>query len=65
MNPLAPGVSDGAVLLAGGGILLIPLAIAGIALVNTGLGRSRVAAHRKHLVDKGQAEKTDKGYKVK
>jgi Amt family ammonium transporter len=45
MNPLAPGISDGAVLLAGGGILLIPLAIAGIALVNTGLGRSRNSAH--------------------
>jgi ammonium transporter, Amt family len=45
MNALAPSGSDLAVLLATGCILLIPLAIAGIALINTGLGRSRNSAH--------------------
>jgi Amt family ammonium transporter len=44
MNVLAPG-ADVAALLAIGSILLIPLAIAGIALINTGLGRSRNSAH--------------------
>jgi ammonium transporter, Amt family len=38
-------MSDVAALLATGSILLIPLAIAGIALINTGLGRSRNSSH--------------------
>ena len=37
--------SDGATALCVGCILLIPLACAGLALINTGLGRSRNAAH--------------------
>jgi Amt family ammonium transporter len=45
MNPLASGGSDLAFLLAAASTLLIPLAIAGIALINTGLGRSRNSAH--------------------
>jgi Amt family ammonium transporter len=45
MNALTLGGSDAAMLLATGCILLIPLAIAGIALINTGLGRSRNSAH--------------------
>ena len=45
MNALAPSASDLALLLATASILLIPLSIAGIALINTGLGRSRNSAH--------------------
>lgn len=46
MNQTAPvTLSDAAAALAAASILLIPLAIAGLALINTGLGRSRNAAH--------------------
>jgi Amt family ammonium transporter len=46
MNQAAPvALSDVAALLAVVSILLIPLAIAGVALINTGLGRARNAAH--------------------
>jgi ammonium transporter, Amt family len=45
MTALAPSASDLALLLATASILLIPLSIAGIALINTGLGRSRNSAH--------------------
>jgi ammonium transporter, Amt family len=41
----APALSDPAAMLAAAAILLIPLAIAGIAIINTGLARSRNAAH--------------------
>jgi ammonium transporter, Amt family len=41
----APVLSDAAAVLVAAAILLIPLAIAGIAIINTGLGRSRNAAH--------------------
>ena len=47
MNPIpvsVPAMSDAAVALTLGLLLLAPLAIAGIALTNTGLGRSRSAA---------------------
>jgi ammonium transporter, Amt family len=45
MNALTPSGSDLALLCATAAILLIPLAIAGLALINTGLGRSRNSAH--------------------
>src|SRR3954464_14351111 len=46
MNPIAPAaLPDPAAILAISSILLIPLALAGISLINTGLGRSRNAAH--------------------
>ena len=46
MSPLAPpALSESGVVLVLFSILLIPLAIAGLALINTGLGRSRNAAH--------------------
>jgi len=46
MNQSAPvSLSDVSALLAVVSILLIPLAIAGLALINTGLSRSRNAAH--------------------
>src|ERR1700682_4993542 len=46
MSPLAvPALSEAGVVLVLFSILLIPLAIAGLALINTGLGRSRNAAH--------------------
>jgi Amt family ammonium transporter len=45
MPPTVPALSDAATALSIGLILLIPLAIAGMALINTGLGRSRSAAH--------------------
>lgn len=41
----AAALSDAAAVLAAAAVLLIPLAIAGIAIINTGLGRSRNAAH--------------------
>jgi ammonium transporter, Amt family len=45
MNPAAPVLSEAATVLVLACLLLIPLAIAGIALINTGLGRSRSASH--------------------
>lgn len=44
MNP-SPGLSDIAALLCLVSIVVVPLAIAGLALVNTGLGRSGSASH--------------------
>ena len=44
MNPPAPAMTDAAFALALALLLLAPLAIAGVALINTGLGRSRSAA---------------------
>jgi Amt family ammonium transporter len=41
----ATALSEGSLILAAAGILLIPFAAAGLALVNTGFGRSRSAAH--------------------
>src|SRR5579885_297212 len=41
----AAELSDAATVLAAAAILLMPLAIAGIAIINTGLARSRNAAH--------------------
>ena len=45
MNPPAPALSETATVLVLACLLVIPLAIAGLALVNTGLGRSRSASH--------------------
>jgi Amt family ammonium transporter len=45
MPPSAPSLSDVTTALCIGLILLVPLAIAGLSLINTGLGRSRSAAH--------------------
>ena len=46
MTPLpAPALSETAVALCVVFILLVPLAAAGLSLINTGLGRSRSAAH--------------------
>jgi Amt family ammonium transporter len=45
MNPSAPAPSEAGTVLVLACLLLVPLAIAGIALVNTGLGRSRSASH--------------------
>ena len=44
MTPTAPAMTDVAFALALAMLLLAPLAIAGVALINTGLGRSRSAA---------------------
>ena len=51
MNPIppmipapVPAMSDAAYALTLGLLLLAPMAIAGVALINTGLGRSRSAA---------------------
>jgi len=44
-TPPAPSLSDAAVALCCVLILVVPLAWAGLALINTGLGRSRSAAH--------------------
>jgi Amt family ammonium transporter len=44
MNPIAPAMTDAAFALALALLLLAPLAMAGVALINTGLGRSRSAA---------------------
>ena len=44
MTPIAPAMTDAAFALALALLLLAPLAIAGVALINTGLGRSRSAA---------------------
>src|SRR5690348_8517126 len=41
----APALSEAATALCGALILLIPFALAGLALMNAGLGRSRSAAH--------------------
>jgi ammonium transporter, Amt family len=40
-----PRMSESTALLAGASLLLVPLAIAGLALINTGFGRSRNATH--------------------
>ncbi|HXA56614.1 MAG TPA: hypothetical protein VNU84_04195 [Candidatus Acidoferrum sp.] len=45
MPPSAPTFSDATTVLCIGLILVVPLAIAGLSLINTGLGRSRSAAH--------------------
>jgi Amt family ammonium transporter len=45
MNPSAPPPSEAATVLVLACLLLVPLAIAGLALINTGLGRSRSASH--------------------
>jgi Amt family ammonium transporter len=45
MIPSAPPPSEAATVLVLACLLLVPLAIAGIALINTGLGRSRSASH--------------------
>lgn len=45
MNPSPASLSDIGALLCLISILLVPLAIAGISLINTGLGRSRSASH--------------------
>ncbi len=45
MPASAPSLSDATTVLCIGFILLVPFAIAGLSLVNTGLGRSRSAAH--------------------
>jgi Amt family ammonium transporter len=45
MSPPAPALSETATVLVLACLLVIPLAIAGLALVNTGLGRSRSASH--------------------
>jgi Amt family ammonium transporter len=45
VNALLSSASDLALLFVTGSTLLIPLAIAGIALINAGLGRSRNSAH--------------------
>ena len=45
MPASAPALSDAATALCVGFVLLVPFAIAGLALVNTGLGRSKSAAH--------------------
>ena len=45
MNVVATSGAEVALLLATASILLIPLSIVGIALINTGLGRSRNSAH--------------------
>jgi Amt family ammonium transporter len=44
MTPIAPAMTDTAFALALALLLMAPLAIAGVALINTGLGRSRSAA---------------------
>jgi Amt family ammonium transporter len=44
MTPIAPAMTDAAFALALALLLIAPLAIAGVALINTGLGRSRSAA---------------------
>ncbi|HWF38601.1 MAG TPA: hypothetical protein VG322_08785, partial [Candidatus Acidoferrales bacterium] len=44
MTP-SPALSDIAALLCLLSILLVPVAIAGLSLINTGLGRSRSASH--------------------
>lgn len=44
MTPIAPVMTDAAFALALALLLIAPLAIAGVALINTGLGRSRSAA---------------------
>jgi Amt family ammonium transporter len=44
MTPIAPAMTDAAFALALALLLMAPLAIAGVALINTGLGRSRSAA---------------------
>jgi len=44
MTPAAPAMTDAAFALALALLLIAPLAIAGVALINTGLGRSRSAA---------------------
>jgi len=44
MTPTAPAMTDAAFALALALLLVAPLAIAGVALINTGLGRSRSAA---------------------
>ena len=44
MTPIAPAMTDAAFALALALLMLAPLAIAGVALINTGLGRSRSAA---------------------
>ena len=44
MTPTAPAMTDAAFALALALLLIAPLAIAGVALINTGLGRSRSAA---------------------
>ena len=50
MNPLSASVSgspwSGSAILCLGCILLVPFAIAGLTLMNAGLGRSRNAAHQ-------------------
>jgi len=43
MTPAAPAMTDAAFALALALLMLAPLAIAGVALINTGLGRSRSA----------------------
>jgi len=44
MNPVSPLISDAAFALTLALLLVAPLALAGVALINTGLGRSRSAA---------------------
>jgi len=45
MIPSAPAPSEAGTVLVLACLMLVPLAIAGIALINTGLGRSRSASH--------------------
>ena len=45
MIPTLPALSEGGTLLVLACLLAIPLALAGLALINTGLGRSRSASH--------------------
>ena len=44
MTPIAPALSESVFALTLALLFLTPLAIAGVALINTGLGRSRSAA---------------------
>ena len=44
-SPLLPALSDLQTTLAAAALLIAPLAVAGLARINTGLGRSRTAAH--------------------